>query len=554
MSAAVQERGSASNQYELLARLAEGGMAEIFLARVASLAGFERHVVLKRIHQEHNDDPRWVNMFLDEARLAAQLHHPNIAQVFDLGRLGDAYFYTMEYVHGEDVRNILARTSALNSRVPIDVVLSVVVSALAGLSHAHDRCSSDGKPLGVVHRDVSPSNIMVSYEGVVKVVDFGVAKATSKSTETQAGTIMGKVAYLSPEQCRSWEIDHRSDLFSLGIVMYELLTHERPFRRVNDYETLQAVVRYEPPPPSTLVPAIPPELDAIVMRALAKDPADRFATATEMLEAIEEVADTCKLTLAPRSVKRFMRDLFGNRPEPWRELEALQERGAQPRTYSGEVIGPFTESIIGGFPANTVADLVPLLNAGRLQPAAPLALSQVVASLEESDVIELDPAVEDLGPTPMFTQNMAVRPQPVLWELTATVSALPVAPVVRQSASPPLPRRMLIIAGTVVVVVASALGIYALLDRSSAPATTTVSAPRSVPAVSPANPTVTPIEEPKPVVAQPPPAPVVVEKKPVVVPIVVVVEKKPVVVAPPVKPPVKPAAKPKCNDPLDCQF
>src|SRR5664279_3513029 len=158
----TSERGSASSQYDLLARLAAGGMAEIFLARANSLAGLERYVVLKRIRPERGDDARWVAMFLDEARLAAQLQHPNIAQVFDLGQIGDDYFYTMEYVHGEDVLDILARTSELKQPMPVQVALSIIAGAAAGIAHAHERCAPDGRPLGIVHRDLSPSNLMVS--------------------------------------------------------------------------------------------------------------------------------------------------------------------------------------------------------------------------------------------------------------------------------------------------------------------------------------------------------------------------------------------------------
>ena len=190
-----------------------GGMAEIFLARGASSAGVERYVVLKRVLRHRASDPHFVQMFLDEARLAAQLQHPNIAQVYDIGKLGDSFFFTMEYVHGETVRTLLQRSHALRRTIPIGSVLSIIAGSAAGLHHAHERKSMDGRPLGIVHRDVSPSNLMVSYEGTVKVVDFGVAKAEHRSTETQSGTVKGKITYMSPEQCKGVELDRRSDLF-----------------------------------------------------------------------------------------------------------------------------------------------------------------------------------------------------------------------------------------------------------------------------------------------------------------------------------------------------
>jgi serine/threonine protein kinase len=366
-------------------------MAEIFLARALSLAGFERHVVLKRILPERGDDPRFIDMFLDEARLAAQLQHPNIAQVFDLGRIGEAYFYTMEYVHGEDVRDILHRTAALDQRLPLDVALSIAVGTAAGLAHAHERCGTDGQPLHIVHRDVTPSNLMVSYEGVVKVLDFGIAKARVRSTETQAGTIVGKVAYMSPEAVTTGVVDARSDIFSLGIVLYEMLTHSRLFRRGNDYETLAAIARYDPPPPSEIAENVPPELDRVVMRALAKDPAQRFPTAATMLDALEAVADLAAIALSPRDVRKFMRALYGTRPEPWRELELRREPA--PVTYPGDVLGPLTRTV---FPADALAVDVPLLP----QPHS-----------------RGDAAHDDLLPTPMIQKHHAeklakVRPPP----------------------------------------------------------------------------------------------------------------------------------------------
>src|SRR5688572_4452939 len=184
-----------------------GGMAEIFLARGASAAGVERYVVLKRVLRHRASDVHFVQMFLDEARLAAQLQHPNIAQVYDVGRLGDSYFFTMEYVHGVTLRELMI---AMAGRpMPMGAVLAIASGSAAGLHHAHERIGVDGQPLGIVHRDVSPSNLMVSYEGHVKVVDFGIAKATSRTQETHSGTVRGKISYLSPEQAVGGSIDRR---------------------------------------------------------------------------------------------------------------------------------------------------------------------------------------------------------------------------------------------------------------------------------------------------------------------------------------------------------
>ncbi|HEU0035157.1 MAG TPA: protein kinase [Kofleriaceae bacterium] len=321
MPGAAAEVGSTANNYQVLARLATGGMAEIFLARGVSTTGVERYCVLKRILRERATDVHFVRMFLDEARLAAQLQHPNVAQVYDIGKLADSYFFTMEYVHGETVRALLHRARSLRRDVPLGSVLTVVSGAAAGLHHAHERLGHDGKPLGIVHRDVSPSNLMVSYEGGVKVVDFGVAKADNRSTETRSGTVKGKIAYLSPEQCRGNPIDRRSDLFSLGIVFWEMLTTQRLYKRASDFENMSAIVNEEPAPPSSRNAAVPPELDAIVLRLLAKDPDDRFQRADELIEAIESAAVKTGTMISSAGLSRFMRELFGHRAEPWLELQ-----------------------------------------------------------------------------------------------------------------------------------------------------------------------------------------------------------------------------------------
>jgi len=284
VSRAAAEVGSTANSYQILSRLAIGGMAEIFLARGEGVAGVERYCVLKRILRDRASDAQFVRMFLDEARLAAQLQHPNIAQVYDIGKLGDSYFFTMEYVHGETVRTLLHRAQSLGRALPIPCVLTIVAGAAAGLHHAHVRVGIDGRALGIVHRDVSPSNLMVSYEGSVKLVDFGVAKAADRAQETKTGTVKGKISYLSPEQCRGAPIDRRSDLFSLGIVLWEMLTTERLFKRDSDFNAMAAIVSETVPPPSSRRPEIPPELDALSLRLLAKDPAERFQTAEEKPE------------------------------------------------------------------------------------------------------------------------------------------------------------------------------------------------------------------------------------------------------------------------------
>jgi len=292
-------------------------MAEVYLATAKGIEDFERHVVIKRIHAEQARNTGFVQMFLDEARLAASLHHHNIVQVHDIGQDNDEYFYAMEYVHGEDLRALLAKLAKKKQQVPLDHVVTIMSAAAAGLHYAHEHRGRDGKPLGLVHRDVSPSNILVDYDGNVKVVDFGIAKATQHGGETRSGVLKGKVSYMSPEQCRGKALDRRSDVYALGIVLYELATVRRLFKGDSDFMTMSGIVAGKIPPPSSRRPDLPAELEAIIMKALARDPAERFQSAAEMREALEAFASTANLRTSTAALAGFMKQVFGHRREPW---------------------------------------------------------------------------------------------------------------------------------------------------------------------------------------------------------------------------------------------
>ena len=292
-------------------------MARIYIARSTGIGAFERHVVLKMILPERANDETSVQMFLDEARLAASLNHQNVAQVFEVGQDAGIHFLAMEYVHGQDLRALLAKAGSSGTRVPLELALCVVAGAAAGLNHAHERRTSDGTPMGIVHRDVSPSNIMIGYDGSVKLLDFGIAKATSRSVETQAGVIKGKFAYMAPEQCRGRGVDRRSDVFSLGIILYEVTTQHRCFRADSDFDTMHRIVTGDVVRPTRLVQGYPQALEAIVMKALAVDAAQRYQSAGLLLEAIESFAVSARMSLSTMSLGRFMRDMFGEVEEPW---------------------------------------------------------------------------------------------------------------------------------------------------------------------------------------------------------------------------------------------
>jgi serine/threonine protein kinase len=294
-------------------------MADVILARVQGIEGFERHVVIKKIRDERAREECFVQMFLDEARLAASLHHNNIVHVHDIGQEDGEYFFTMEYVHGEDLRRFLAHMAEKERLVPLDHCVTIALATAAALHHAHEHRTPDRNFAGIVHRDVSPANILVAYDGNVKVVDFGIAKLAQRTEET--GLMKGKVAYMSPEQCLGHDVDRRSDVFCLGIVLYELVTVRRLFKGANDFLTMASITHGVIPRPSEIRPEVPAELEAIILKALAQKPEDRFQTAGEMRAALERFAANARLQTSTTALADFMRAEFGERDVPWMEEE-----------------------------------------------------------------------------------------------------------------------------------------------------------------------------------------------------------------------------------------
>ncbi len=272
--------------YTLIQQIAVGGMAEIHLARTEGIAGFEKYVAIKMIHPNFSEDQQFIQMLIDEAKITVQLAHVNIAQTFDLGRVGDTYYITMEFVEGCDLYRLLREGSELDMDVPIDVASYVVKEAITGLDYAHRKRDVMGSPLRIIHRDVSPQNVLVSKVGEVKVIDFGIAKANLRAQETQAGVIKGKYYYMSPEQAWGEHLDPRTDVFSAGIILYELLTGQMLYLEEDLQVLLERVREADIAPPTTLRRDIPAELEHIVMRALQKRPNDRFSTGAEMADAL----------------------------------------------------------------------------------------------------------------------------------------------------------------------------------------------------------------------------------------------------------------------------
>jgi serine/threonine-protein kinase len=285
-------------------------MGEIWLAERKGMAGFSKQVVIKTILEDNLDEPGVVQMFLDEGRIAANLHHPNIAQTYDLGEVGGTYFIAMEFVHGHDLRDLLLVHLEKGQLIPLNIVLRLAAQVCEGLYYAHHWKTPEGLPAGIIHRDISPQNIIVTFDGTAKIIDFGIARAMSGASKTRTGVIKGKCAYMSPEQVEALQLDGRSDLFSLAVVMYELITGRRLFKRDSEMATLEAVIRAQVPPPSKLDPSVPRPVEELVLKALARAPKKRFPDAREMQLAIEEVMLETGLMATSAHLSSFMHKQF----------------------------------------------------------------------------------------------------------------------------------------------------------------------------------------------------------------------------------------------------
>jgi serine/threonine protein kinase len=309
-------------KYEIVRRLAAGGMAEIFLARVSGLSGFQKMVVIKRILPQLATKHDFVEMFLDEARIAATLQHPNVVQMYDVGVVDGNYFIAMEYLHGEDVRSIMKALYKREGKLPLEQALNVVIGLASGLHYAHEKVGFDGRPLNIIHRDVTPQNVIVTYEGGVKLLDFGIAKASNRFGETRFGTLKGKVPYMSPEQCRGEPLDRRSDIFSLGIMLYELTLGKRLYKGHSDFEVLKQIVEGTVIKPSEIDPNYDPRLEQIVLKGLEKDRDKRYQTARALQSDLETLVREERLYVSAISLQGFMEHLFGQKIEAWRDAQA----------------------------------------------------------------------------------------------------------------------------------------------------------------------------------------------------------------------------------------
>ncbi len=366
-------------KYTLLERISVGGMAEVFRAKTFGVEGFERLVAVKRILPNIAEDKEFIRMFVEEAKLAVQLNHANIAQIADLGVVDGSYYIAIEHVHGRDLKSVFERMRSRNESMPISHACFAAMKVCEGLDYAHNKRDQAGGELGLVHRDVSPQNVLVSFEGEVKLIDFGIAKAVGSTVNTQAGVLKGKIGYMSPEQVRGLPVDRRADVFSLGIVLYELLTGERLFVGESDFSTLEKVRNVDIPPPSMHNPKLPEELERIVLRALARDAGIRYQHAIDLHDDLQAFVYTAGEFCSRKDMAAWMKKTFAKEiDEETAKLEAFRQLHAAP----GSAPAPGSGSAPGSVSRSTPSASVP--PATRTAFPGPLAASTSASSSSAS--------------------------------------------------------------------------------------------------------------------------------------------------------------------------
>jgi serine/threonine protein kinase len=431
--------------YELVRPIASGGMATVHLARRSGPFGFQRLVAIKVLHPEVAESPDLIAMFLDEARLAAAIHHPNVVGVVEIEQADVGYYLVMEYVEGVSLHGLRSRLLRANRPFPQGAALRIVTDALRGLHAAHLLETPDGKPAGLVHRDATPQNVLVGVDGSARITDFGVATARARLASTRAGTLKGKLAYMAPEQVDERPLDCRVDVFAAGVMLWELLAGRRLFQASSEVETLRRVLQEQAP---SLIPeGLPPALDAVAQRALARDPDARFPSAEAFADALESAAVAGGSALAPSSeVASLVRSVLGEGESPasrstrrsWPVEDVVTTRDpAQVRSTSVGTLGPATVSA-GGEPSRPVKE--------RPSRRVPVALLGIGVAVALATSLSPRPATPSLAARPGIAASTLDllgrrRAEPVPLEPPAADPArpagAPVRPPLRRPADPP---------------------------------------------------------------------------------------------------------------------
>ncbi|MEO6772189.1 MAG: protein kinase [Kofleriaceae bacterium] len=336
-------------KYLLLDRISVGGMAEVFKAKSYGVEGFEKIIAIKRILPTMGEDRDFIKMFIDEAKIAGQLAHANICQIFELGRIDGSHFIAMEYIWGKDLLQIQNRLRKTKQQMPIPMACFSMAKVLEGLDYAHRKRDPLGRPLEIVHRDCSPQNVLVSYEGEVKVIDFGIAKATSRNSRTMAGVLKGKFGYMSPEQVRGLPLDRRSDIFALGTMLYECLTGGRLFQGETDFSTLEKVRNVDIPTPRSVNPAIPEQVERVILKALAKDVDDRYQWCSEMLTDLQAYLMGQDVVYTAKSLSTWVKELFAQEIERERQLLETYKRVGRDGLIGGLPSAEADKDVVGQF-------------------------------------------------------------------------------------------------------------------------------------------------------------------------------------------------------------
>jgi serine/threonine protein kinase len=402
MTVGLQPGDVVGGRYRIIRRLGMGGMGAVYLANAEGLAGFEKLVALKVAHEHVATDKHVMEMFLSEARLAARLQHANIGQVYDLGQAGEQYFIAMEYIAGADLRSLISAVQAQGGRLPVPILVSIVARLLEGLDYAHALRDKQGKPLKLVHRDVTPVNTLLSYTGDVKLIDFGIAKAADQATRTKTGIVRGKLSYMSPEQARGQPLDRRSDLFAVGIILYELLIGRRPFDAESNEELMQNIVAAKYTPARQIDPDVPPELEAITARALTLDRNDRWENAAAMQQPLDRFLMARQMRVGARELAGFVARLVPPPDEP-RSGEVTGE------TKGKGVVPP---EVSTGAAQLGVAEPPPRSSVRALEPPTPLATPA-----------QGQGAAGPVPSVPELSSNTVIAPQSRRW-LFAGIAAL----------------------------------------------------------------------------------------------------------------------------------